>query len=221
MQVMEDHVDKPGGERLALSWHPAGHLAGPGAPVVVLCHGMEAHRGGKVARLAARLQQCGVSALRFDHAGCGESTGDHHPIDLRRRVDDLCAAVGWVRAHVGDGDGMLLGLGGSSMGAAVTLVGAVQLGATAWAGIATPVSLWPEVDAAARRYAGRALVVWGDRDEVVPPSDSAGLCRRWGPRAEALEFPAGDHRLADHVPVIAERFAAFFPAALPGRPRER
>ncbi len=207
-RVTEEWVAGPAGERLALSWHGAGE----GAPVVVLCHGMEAHRGGKVATLAAALQERGIAVARFDHAGCGASEGSHHPIDLGRRVAELRTVVRRVRERVGTE--AALGLGGSSMGAAVTLVGAAELGAAAWAGVATPVRLWPEVGGAADRFRGQALLVWGDEDEVVSPEDSRGLRERWGDRAAVLEIPGGDHRLADHVPAIAGRFAAFFQRAL-------
>ncbi len=205
--VIESQVVNGRGERLALSFHPADDGAVGPAPAVIVAHGMESNRRGKVARIAGELAGRGVHALRFDHGGCGDSDGRHEPIGLERRVRDLDAALAWLAAHVDPGGAV--GLCGSSMGAAVSLVAAARHGAPVWAGIATPVSMWPEVREAAEAFSGRALVIWGDGDEVVPPADSEWLVDRCGERAEALCFGGGDHRLAAHVPEIADRIASF------------
>lgn len=210
--VLEDHVVNARGERLALSFHPAADVTRGASPAVIVCHGMESHRQGKVARIAEALQASGIHALRFDHGGCGDSDGDHQPVDLERRVRDLQAALAWLAAHLAPGGAV--GLCGSSMGAAVSLVAASRHAAPVWAGIATPISLWPEVRDAAAAYSGRALVIWGDADEVVPPADSAWLLDHCGERTEAMRFDGGDHRLAAYVPEIADRIAAFMFGAL-------
>lgn len=202
-------VDNAAGERLAMTFHPAwgiGDMAT--APAVVLCHGMESHRRGKVAHIARVLQQSGMSALRLDHAGCGDSEGPHEPIDVLRRVEDVTAAIAWLDAHHPRHGAVALA--GSSMGAAVSLVAARRIGAPAWAGIATPIRFWSVVRAEAKRFRGRGLVVWGDADEVVPPLDSEWLVHVLRERAHTLVFAGGDHRLKEHVPAIAKRMAYFF-----------
>jgi len=208
--VIEDQVMNGRRELLALSFHP-GEV---GRPAVIVSHGMESHRQGKVADIAHALQARGIHALRLDHGGCGDSEGKHEPISVKRRVMDLDAALAWLAAKVAPGGAV--GLCGSSMGAAVSLVAAARHGAPAWAGIATPVSFWPEVREAAESYAGQALVIWGTDDEVVPPEDSAWLLEHGGARAQALVYDGGDHRLKAHVPEIAERIADFMDRALSG-----
>lgn len=211
--VHEAGVLNPWGEWVALSLHPAITPEGaPPAPLVVLCHGMLAHRGGKVRRIAEALQARGLSALRFDHAGCGNSQGDREPIAVERRLADLDAVLDW--AGEGPAVGAEVGFGGSSMGAAVSLVAASRRGARAWAGIATPLDHWDGVREAAAGYAGEALVVWGDADEVVPPGDSRWLVERWGGRARSLCFPGGDHRLHARVDRMAEELAGFYAGIL-------
>ena len=207
--VIESSTTNAAGEKLALSMHVAdGSPASSTAPVVVLCHGMEAHRRGKVAVIAHRLQRSGISAVRLDHAGCGESQGPHEPIDVERRVADVDAVLQWLDEHVpSHGE---VAFGGSSMGAAVSLVAAVRHGAVAWAGIATPIRFWSVVRREAKRFAGRGLVIWGDADEVVPPQDSAWLVHVLGTRAHTQVFEGGDHRLAERVPAIAKRMAYFY-----------
>jgi alpha/beta superfamily hydrolase len=202
-------VDNAAGERLAFTFHPAWGIGDVAtAPVVVLCHGMESHRRGKVAHIARVLQQSGMSALRLDHAGCGDSEGPHEPIDVLRRVEDVTAVIGWLDAHHPDHGAVALA--GSSMGAAVSLVAAQRLGAPAWAGIATPIRFWSVVRAEAKQFRGRGLVVWGDADEVVPPLDSEWLVHVLADRSHTLVFAGGDHRLKEHVPAIAKRMAYFF-----------
>ena len=207
--VTESSVVNSAGERLALTFHAAdGEPATTQAPVVILCHGMESHRQGKVARIAAALQAAGMSAVRFDHAGCGDSGGDHEPIDVERRVRDVDAVIDWLdRVAPGHGD---LAFGGSSMGAAVSLVAAARHGAPAWAGIATPIRFWSIVRSEAKRFEGRGLVIWGDSDEVVPTRDSEWLVHVLGDRAHTQVFEGGDHRLADNVPAIARRMIWFY-----------
>jgi hypothetical protein len=195
------------GERLALSHHEA---PASGAPTVVVCHGMLSHRQGKVRVIAEALAEAGLGAVRLDHAGCGDSGGSREPFTLDRRLADLDATVAWLAER-----GVVeVAFAGSSMGAATSLVAAVRHGARAWAGIATPLDHWAEARTAARRFAGRGLVIWGDRDEVVPPGDSSWLVEHWGSRAEARVLPGGDHRLHEHVATIASAVARFFAAEL-------
>ncbi len=205
----EASVVNAAGERLALTYHPAWGLGDAAtAPVVVLCHGMESHRRGKVAHIARVLQREGMSALRLDHAGCGDSEGPHEPIDVQRRVGDVDAAIRWLDKVQPDHG--TVAFAGSSMGAAVSLVAAARRGAPAWAGIATPIRFWSVVRAEAKKYGGHGLVVWGDADEVVPPLDSEWLVHVLGDRAHTMVFAGGDHRLKQHVPAIAKRMAYFF-----------
>jgi len=208
-EVIESSAVNAAGEQLALSMHVAdGDITTTTSPVVVLCHGMEAHRQGKVAVIAHALQRAGICAVRLDHAGCGDSEGPHEPIDVERRVADVEAILAWLDENApGHGD---VAFGGSSMGAAVSLIAAARHGAAAWAGIATPIRFWSVVREEAKRYPGRGLVIWGDADDVVPPQDSAWLVHVLGDRAHTQIFEGGDHRLADHVPAIAKRMAYFY-----------
>lgn len=86
---------------------------------IVLCHGMMSAKEGTKQRAFARIfEESGFSVLRFDFSFCGESEGRFEEITFAQEVDDLRAAVGWVREHGGDPVGLL----GSSMGGAVALL---------------------------------------------------------------------------------------------------
>ncbi len=96
---------------------------GPSRPAlagtIVLCHGMMSCREGTKQKAFARLlSESGFSVLRFDFSFCGESEGRFEEITFAQEVDDLRAAVAWVRDR-GAGP---VGLLGSSMGGAVALL---------------------------------------------------------------------------------------------------
>lgn len=94
--------------------------SGPGlGATIVLCHGMMSAKEGTKQRAFAHLfEESGFSVLRFDFSFCGESEGRFEEITFAQEVDDLRAAVGWVREQGGDPVGLL----GSSMGGAVALL---------------------------------------------------------------------------------------------------
>jgi alpha-beta hydrolase superfamily lysophospholipase len=90
----------------------------PGA-TIVLCHGMmSAKEGTKQRAFAQAFEASGFSVLRFDFSFCGESEGRFEEITFAQEVDDLRAAVAWVREQEGNPVGLL----GSSMGGAVALL---------------------------------------------------------------------------------------------------
>jgi alpha-beta hydrolase superfamily lysophospholipase len=94
--------------------------SGPGlGATIVLCHGMmSAKEGTKQRAFAQVFEESGFSVLRFDFSFCGESEGKFEEITFAQEVDDLRAAVAWVREQGGNPVGLL----GSSMGGAVALL---------------------------------------------------------------------------------------------------
>lgn len=99
-------------------------LPGPGAPCVILSHGLESSKdGGKWLVFADRLHDAGFACLRFSYRGCGEgpekSEGEFEDTTLSARIEDFRAAMEYVqRAGV---DIQRLGVIGSSFGGMVAL----------------------------------------------------------------------------------------------------
>jgi pimeloyl-ACP methyl ester carboxylesterase len=105
-------------QRLFGILHQGSSGSGLGA-TIVLCHGMmSAKEGTKQKAFAQVFEESGFSVLRFDFSFCGESEGRFEEITFAQEVDDLRAAVGWVRERGGNPVGLL----GSSMGGAVALL---------------------------------------------------------------------------------------------------
>ncbi|MBI4308498.1 MAG: alpha/beta fold hydrolase [Chloroflexi bacterium] len=116
------------------------HLAAPGAPCVVMSHGLESSKeGDKWPALAAALGRAGIGALRFSHRGCGQgpeaSEGAFEDITLAGRIADFRAALDAV-ASAAPGAGRW-GAIGSSFGGMV-VAGARDPRVRALALLATP-----------------------------------------------------------------------------------
>ncbi len=95
----------------------------PNGRAVVSCHGMLSGKDGvKHTRLADELARHGVSMLRFDFAGRGESEGSVFDLSYSNAIEDVDAAIDWLQKL-----GVTrVGLFGSSMGGAVALLTAAR-----------------------------------------------------------------------------------------------
>lgn len=108
------------GHRLATILHEAG-----GTDLVVFCHGFQGNKAGPsrfFVRAARTLAADGVSSLRFDQYGCGDSPGN----STESSFDDWVATTRAIAEHyLADGD--RVALFGQSMGASAAIVAAAGL----------------------------------------------------------------------------------------------
>ncbi len=134
------------------------------AATAVLCHPHPQHGGtmrNKVVTIMDRtLRELGLSTVRFNFRGVGDSEGEYD--DGQGETEDLLAVVDWVRQTSPASD---LWLGGFSFGAYISLKAARDLPVRQLITIAPPVE----------RYGFESLlppncpwlVVQGDEDDVV------------------------------------------------------
>lgn len=89
--------------------------------VVIICGGYRGHRADMLG-IAAALWRDGNNALIFDYRGHGELAGT--PVTLGyQEVEDLLAAVAWVKERIPDAS---IGVIGYSMGGSVAIMGAAR-----------------------------------------------------------------------------------------------
>ena len=179
---MTDDVAKPASADHALIIDgPAGRIeaaldcpeADAMQPVLaIVCHPLPTEGGSmhnKVVTMAARaLRESGVTTLRFNFRGVGQSEGEFDDGD--GELADLRAVAAWARAQHPD---KALWLAGFSFGAWVALRAAAELQASALISIAPPVGRSWDFDVAIPDIPW--LVIQGDADEIV----DAGKVYAW------------------------------------------
>lgn len=114
------------------------------SPLVVIFHGFASHKlgtGRHYVTLAEALVEAGVSCLRFDLRGSGDSEGHLSEMTLQNMIDDSCIVVKRMEE---EGFGKI-GFFGSSLGGAISILTAARLGfiqsLAVWAPIASG-ELW-------------------------------------------------------------------------------
>jgi len=145
------------------------------APIAVVCHPHPLHGGtltNKVAHTVAKaFAELGVTTLRFNFRGVGESPGEFdHGIG---EVADLQAAVDWLCARHPSAP---LWLAGFSFGAFVALSGQSQVQAERLLLVAPPVAMFdfPPEGGVAIPW----MVIQGSADEVVDPQQVTAWVRQ-------------------------------------------
>ena len=162
-----------------------------GHPVLaIVCHPLPTEGGSmhnKVVTMAARaLRESGVTTLRFNFRGVGQSEGTFDDGD--GELDDLRAVCAWARAQHPD---KALWLAGFSFGAWIALRGAGELDAAALISIAPPVGRSWDFDIAVPAIPW--LVIQGDADEIVEPGAVYAWVEALPQAPEVVRIPDASH----------------------------
>lgn len=156
----------------------------------IVCHPHPLHGGTMynkvVTTLARAFQGKGLTTVRFNFRGVGQSQGefDHG----RGEVDDLLAVVKWLQAEIGNKE---LWLAGFSFGAFIAASGAVQLPVKKLVTVAPPVEHFP------MRNLPPILCDWvvvqGEKDDVVPAAEVLAWAESRVPQPVIIRFPESGH----------------------------
>ncbi len=180
-------IDGPVGDLEALLESPGDAVP---AGCAVVCHPHPAHGGAltnKVAHTLARsFVGAGFAALRFNFRGVGRSAG---AFDAGvGEVDDVLAAVAWMRATV---PALPLWLAGFSFGAAMAIRAAVTTKPDGLISVAPAVSRFAvDFD---EQPACPWLILQGDRDELVDVDETIAWVNELDPGPELEIFPGVEH----------------------------
>jgi len=156
------------------------HYSSP-SKFIICCHGLYSSKESeKYVEMAKMAAERGVSVMRFDFRGCGESTGNMSDSTLSNRMEDLKRVIEYVRKRFGNPE---IALFGSSLGGMVAIaVSAVDGKISSLAVLSTPFEIDEDLGMGKRfvedikrhdilEYARKAppmLVIHGRNDELVP-----------------------------------------------------
>jgi alpha-beta hydrolase superfamily lysophospholipase len=223
--ITKDIYFASGDEELKGTLHLPKDASDP--PLIVGAHGMfSTGSSPKQISLAATCAAQGIAYFRFDHRGCGESSGifgDVTSLDSRRQ--DIMAAIAAIRETGDVGDG--LGLFGSSLGGAAVLSVALAAAAASIITYAAPltgdkiVTLLkeqtadqgpPAVDPERLHFdissevdgIKNILILHGDSDKVISPSEAHRIYQKAKMPKRLILLRDGDHPMS--LPENQEKF---------------
>ncbi len=156
----------------------------------IICHPHPLHGGTMynkvVTTLAKAYQGMGLTTVRFNFRGVGQSQGefDHG----RGEVEDLMAVVQWLQREMGTQE---LWLAGFSFGAFIAASGAVRLPVKKLVTVAPPVEHFPMRDLPP--ILCDWVLVQGEKDDVVPPDAVFAWAESRQPQPKVLRFAEADH----------------------------
>lgn len=187
---------------------------------VIASHGLLSSKDSeKYIALGEQISREGISMLRFDFRGIGESEGGEEDNTVSKKIADLSAAIDFIRSYPGLEN--RIGLIGSSLGGFLSLIKASEdkeiRTIVIWA---TPLHLDdlgtkkqeedyplpPEAffeDLPKHRLVpllhkvSNCLVIHGEEDELVPLDQALGIFYNLSVPKEIHVIGGADHRLTD------------------------
>lgn len=197
--------------------------AGNGYPAVIGSHGLfSSSESPKQIAIAEQCVKAGIAYFRFDHRGCGNSSGDFaEATTVEGRRNDLLQAVEIIRDMTGAGE--RIGLLGSSLGGAVVLSAVKRIDPEAIVTIAAPLRFDFKAAVGAIRKAGEyqipspsfyekdltfdvsgeidgiknILAFHGELDIVIPVAHARELFEKAAFPKKLIIQTGGDHRISE------------------------
>lgn len=188
-------------------------------PCVILSHGLVSSKeSSKYSLVSDVFAESGIATCRFDYHGCGESGGDITETTLTIRLENLEAITEYVLHHPSV-DTAKVGILGSSFGGTTCVLKAAKdkriKCISPWA---TPYRLDNDSDGnisgilfketiftdfnehdvlSEARKASNALVIHGERDEVVPCEEGKAIYKAMQKPKKCVIIKGGDHVLSN------------------------
>jgi uncharacterized protein len=172
----------------------------------VVCHPHPLYGGSMdnkvVTTLVRAFQELGLACLKFNFRGVGRSEGVHD--EGVGEVDDLVAAVDWLRAELGVDKVVLAGF---SFGSGVVSNGCLRI-----PGVVHSVFVAPPVGrynfAAAASYPCPITLLMGDQDELVDPAQAFAWAGALGSPVEVIALAQASHFFHGQLVPLREKLVA-------------
>ncbi|MDD2213555.1 MAG: alpha/beta fold hydrolase [Oscillospiraceae bacterium] len=120
-EAVREHLELLSGDHQLIGELYRPQTQGP-CPCLILGHGLTGNRNERLlVTISQTLYDIGISSLRFDFNGHGESSGAAQNVTLRSETADLAAVLAFAKAHPGL-DSAQLFVSGHSMGSLVALM---------------------------------------------------------------------------------------------------
>ncbi|MDZ4813431.1 MAG: alpha/beta hydrolase [Pseudomonadota bacterium] len=184
----------------------------PRLGTALICHPHPLHGGSmqnKVVTTTERaLRELGLSTLRFNFRGVGQSQGSYD--EGRGEGEDLLLLAQWVRAARPRD---VLWLAGFSFGAFVSITRAAAIAPAQLISLAPPVGRW-QFEAIAYPQCPW-LVIQPEADEVVDAAAVFVWAEQLTPRVELVRFPNASHFFHGQLTTLREAIQTRSRAPLP------
>ena len=213
------YFSTPSGRLKGVLHHPRGSAR----CCIITCHGLFSSKDSdKFQDLAQVFSKNRYAVLRFDFRGCGESEGSIEDTTISGRIEDLKAALAFVKKEL-PLHGLPIGLLGSSMGGYISLhLAALDSSVKAVVAWSTPFSFeglrevieesnqtplkeafyrdatHHDVTAPLSRLKN-LLLIHGDKDEVVPLDHARNLYRFALEPKQLTVVPGADHTFSNPI----------------------
>ncbi len=164
---------------------------------IVCCHGLYSNKESKkYVEMAERANNAGLSCVRFDFRGCGESKGKFS-FSLRDKVDDLDEVIHYIAKKFGN---PRFSLFGSSFGGMTSLFYGSENKVNSIVILSTPLRIgFEHVSENVTPYAEKCshvLIMHGLKDELVPNED-ATIIYETAKQPKKLLFFNTDHSFSE------------------------
>ena len=179
--------------------------------VAVICHPHPLHGGtmnNKVVSTLARVyRELGITSLRFNFRGVGNSEGEHD--EARGEVDDLCCVSEWLLAEYPESQLLLAGF---SFGSAIAAAASERIPVAHMILVAPPVARYSYAPQGA--FACPVTVVLGGQDELVEAKTARAWLASHGCAAETIVMPEASHFFHGQLNNLREKLGAQLSAFL-------
>jgi hypothetical protein len=191
-------IPSPAGHLEARLYHPRDAVR-----AIVLCHPHPQYGGSMhdtvVETLDDVARRHGFATLRFNFRGVGESTG--HFDSGAGEVDDLLAALAWMRDRVG---AMPVWLAGFSFGSNVVWRAIERAGDVAGVLLVAPPVTMMDFSARPPTSGLAVTLIAGDRDDYVDAADLGRWAANASPSANVEIIAGADHFFSGRYSELAK-----------------